>query len=123
MNEAVIALLIPIFAIVGAFIMIVHLRRYENTERLKMIEHGMDPHMQPKRKNFGALKFALIAIGVGIGLLIGNMLDRSGLVYEEVAYFSMAFIFGGAGLLIAYLVESRYIQENDKMGSGHSTGS
>lgn len=112
MNVEVIAVLIPIIVSLGAFVMIVFLRRYEKEERLKMVEHGMDPHSGTQRKRGGGLKFALVAIGVGIGLLIGSVLDSSGLVYEEVAYFSMAFIFGGIGLLVGYLIEEKKIKED-----------
>ena len=101
--------------------MVVFLRRFENIERLKMIEHGIDPH-SGKQRGRGGLKFALVAIGVGIGLLIGNILDSSGIVYEEVAYFSMAFIFGGIGLLAGYLIEAKQLkeeQERERSQSGN----
>jgi len=114
MDEGVIAILLPIIISLGAFVMIVFLRRYEKEERLKMVEHGMDPHSGVKKTRGSGLKFALVLIGVGIGLLVGNMLDASGLVYEEVAYFSMSFLFGGAGLLIGYLVESKQIQQEQE---------
>ncbi len=108
------ALLIPILVPLGAFAMIVFIRKYENSERLKMIEHGMDPTANRPKRAAGGLKFALVAIGVGIGLLIGNMLDASGLVYEDVAYFSMAFIFGGLGLLIGYTIQTKQIREEEE---------
>ena len=114
MDEGVVALFIPIIVSLGVFVMIVFLRKYENIERLKMVEHGMDPHSAVQKKRGSGLKFALVAIGVGIGLLVGNMLDASGLVYEEVAYFSMSFVFGGIGLLIGYLVEAKQIKEEQE---------
>jgi hypothetical protein len=45
-------------------------------------------------------------MGAGTGLLFGYFLDRSWDM-EEVAYFSMLFIFGGLGLGIAYIIEER----------------
>jgi len=42
------------------------------------------------------------------------VLDSSGIVYEEVAYFSMGFIFGGIGLLIGYLMEAKKITEAEQ---------
>ncbi len=114
MSPAIVGIFVPIIISLGAFAMIVFLRKYENAERLKMIEHGMDPHSKsPKTKGSG-LKFALVAIGVGIGLLVGNVLDSSGLVYEEVAYPSMGFIFGGIGLLIGYLVEAKQLKKEEE---------
>ncbi len=95
--------------------MVVYLRRYEKEERLKMIEHGMDPHAGRQARKGGGLKFALVAIGVGIGLVIGNILDVAGILDEEVAYFSMSFLFGGLGLLVGYLIEAKQIkQEQEK---------
>ena len=113
MNPAVVGVFVPILISLGAFVMIVFLRRYEKEERLKMIEHGMDPHVKKKTRGTG-LKFALVAIGVGLGLLVGNVLDASGIVYEEIAYFSMAFIFGGIGLLIGYIMEARQIKQEEQ---------
>ena len=60
-------ILVPITITLGAFAMVVLLRRFENIERLKMIEHGLDP-LSGRQRRRGGLKFALVAIGVGIGL-------------------------------------------------------
>lgn len=108
------AILIPILVPLGAFAMIVFIRKFENTERLKMIEHGMDPTANRPKRAAGGLKFALVAIGVGIGLLVGSMLDSTGIVYEEVAYFSMGFLFGGIGLLIGYLIQTKQMREEEE---------
>jgi VIT1/CCC1 family predicted Fe2+/Mn2+ transporter len=110
---------VPITAIAGAFIMIVYLRRYENTERMAMIERGVDPALFTKKKresSSGTLRAALLFIGAGIGLLIAYFLDRA-FNMEEVAYFSMLFIFGGLGLGTAYLVEERKIREEQRKGN------
>jgi hypothetical protein len=45
-------------------------------------------------------------LGAGLGLLVGYAVDRN-FNMEEVGYFSMLFIFGGLGLLVAYLVEEK----------------
>ena len=114
MDPAVVGVFIPIIISLGVFVMVVFLRRYEKEERLKMIEHGMDPHSGVQKRKSGGLKFALVAIGVGVGLLIGNVLDASGLVYEEVAYFSMGFIFGGIGLLVGYIIEAKQLKKEQE---------
>ncbi|MBD0256494.1 MAG: hypothetical protein ICV83_12315, partial [Cytophagales bacterium] len=100
-------ILVPIALFIGVFTMIIFLRKYENEERMAMIEKGMNPAnvTKPKTNPSGTLRFALLAIGAGIGLLVGNMLEKANLVEEEVAYFSMVLLFGGVGLLISYLIQ------------------
>ena len=43
-------------------------------------------------------------IGIGIGFLMGYLLDRT-YDMEETGYFSMLFIFGGLGLVLSYFLE------------------
>ena len=111
METETLALLIPILGVVGLFTMIVFLRKYENEERMAMIEKGISPEIFKKAQNTSvALRFALLFIGGGTGLLMGYFLD-SAFNMEEVAYFSMLFIFGGLGLGTAYLVEEKKAKE------------
>lgn len=100
-------ILIPIISTIGLFTMIIFLRKYENQERMAMIERGITPGSvrKPKINPSGTLRFGLLAVGAGIGLLIGNFLERSLGMTEEIAYFSMVLIFGGAGLLISYIIQ------------------
>ena len=51
MDVAVIGVFIPIVAIIGGIIMIIFLRKYENDERMNMIEKGMNPGEITKTKN------------------------------------------------------------------------
>ncbi|PKP49415.1 MAG: hypothetical protein CVT95_03455 [Bacteroidetes bacterium HGW-Bacteroidetes-12] len=112
----IIGVSIPIFITLGVFAMIVLLRRMENQERLKMIEKGMDLNLPKKESNSGtALKFALIAVGVGVGLLAGNLLDVYTPLKDEVCYFSMVFLFGGLGLFIANKMDEKK-RKNNKNG-------
>ena len=113
MNVETLGVMIPIISIIGAVIVIIYLRRYENEERMAMIEKGIDPSVFAKkqRTTSGALRAALLLIGAGTGLLLGNVLDSTFRVEEEVAYFSMLLIFGGAGLGAAYLIEEKKIME------------
>jgi hypothetical protein len=100
--EGIIGILLPIIISLGVFTMIVLLRRMEHLEKLKMIEKGIDvgTHQKPKRPGV-AIKIALIAVGVGIGLLVGNILDAYTPLQDEVCYFSMIFLFAGVGLFTA----------------------
>jgi hypothetical protein len=106
-----IGVFIPIIGIIGLVIMIIYLRKYENEERMAMIDKGIDPSIFTKkaRNTSGALRTSLLLIGGGLGLLFGYFLDRN-YHMDEVAYFSMLFIFGGIGLGTAYLIEERKIR-------------
>lgn len=110
MEPAVLGTMIPIVGLIGAFIMVVYLRRFENAERMAMIEKGVSPELfasiKKTRNTSGALRASLLLIGAGIGLLMGYFLDHN-LGMDEVGYFSMLFIFGGIGLGLAYLIEEK----------------
>lgn len=107
MDVAIVGVFIPIVAIIGAIIMIIFLRKYENDERMSMIEKGMNPgEIKRSRNTSGPLRLAMLLIGVGVGLLMGYFLE-SNTRMDEAAYFSMIFLFGGIGLGIAYIIEER----------------
>jgi hypothetical protein len=114
MDVAVVGVMVPIVGMIGAFIMIVYLRKYQNEERMAMIEKGVDPQLfniKRSRNTSGPLRASLLLIGGGIGLLLGHFLDES-FNMEEVGYFSMLFIFGGIGLGASYLIEEKKIKED-----------
>lgn len=107
MDAAIIGTLIPIVFLVGLFITVVYVRKFENLERMSIIEKGIDPQIFKRESSTApTLRLALLFIGAGTGLLFGYFLDRAWDM-QEVAYFSMIFIFGGIGLGLAYLIEER----------------
>jgi hypothetical protein len=112
MHVETLGVMIPIIAIIGGIIMVIYLRRYENVERMAMIEKGVDPSVfaRKSRNTSGALRASLLFIGAGTGLLLGSILDNI-FNLEEVAYFSMILICGGLGLGAAYLIEEKKIKE------------
>ena len=107
-------IMLPIIISLAAFIMIVYLRKFQNIERMSIIEKGLSPDLfksQQPRYSSGTLRAALLMIGVGIGFLMGYWLDRA-FDMEETGYFSMLFIFGGLGLVLSYFLE----ESKDKKG-------
>src|SRR5882672_10641745 len=107
MDVAIMGTLIPIIISIGVFITIVYIRKFQNLERMAIIEKGLNPDIfKRESSSAGTLRAALLLMGAGAGLLFGYFLDRSWDM-EEVAYFSMLFIFGGLGLGIAYIIEER----------------
>ena len=101
----VLGILLPIIITLGAFIMIVYLRKFQNIERMSIIEKGLSPDIFKREMTApSTIRWALLLIGIGFGFLMGYWLDRS-FDMEEVGYFSMLFIFGGLGLGLAYFFE------------------
>ncbi|UZR93922.1 DUF6249 domain-containing protein [Chondrinema litorale] len=114
--------LIAIVAIVSTFgslfgiIYIIFMTRHR--ERMAMIESGVEADLltstkRRKNKREGMLKYGIIAIGVSIGLLIGEFLYTFTRMTEEVAYFSMVFLCGGISMLI-YYNQARKIEAKSK---------
>jgi len=102
--------LIPIILGIGAFVMIIFIRKYINQERMSMIEKGVGPNDLPNTRSYIGIQLGFLFLGAGVGLLIGYFLDRA-FRMDEVAYFSMIFIFGGIGLIASHMYIKK--QEGD----------
>jgi hypothetical protein len=77
-------------------------------ERIIMIEKGSNlPEMKSEEFSFSFLKFGIFFIGIGLGVLMANILTVKTELDSEVAYFSMIFLFGGISLVIAHLFEGK----------------
>lgn len=109
MEVAALGVMVPIVFLTGIFIVIIYLRKYDNLERMSMIDKGLDPTLfrsRNYRNTSVPLRSSLLLIGAGVGLLLGYWLD-SMTYMDEVAYFSMLFICGGVGLGLSYIIEER----------------
>lgn len=110
------AILVPIFSLAIIFGIVYVIVTAKNRERMAMIEKGIDPKAflaKPKTYNNkdGIIKWALLLVGVGIGLFMGSILDTFTSIPEEPAYFACALFFGGLGLTGAYLITKNNKQE------------
>jgi len=109
MEEVLIPLIVfaSIFGIAYVFL------NTRNKERLSLIEKGADASLFATKKNHRSnltLKFGMLAVGIGIGILIASLLESYTVLDEEVAYPSMIFLFGGM-----FLVANAMIEKKDKV--------
>ncbi len=121
--------LIPITLFICSFaagVIITYINRTaKHKERMALIENGLDAgifdvksNKKNKKTNFSSsLKWGMVSVAIGMGLLVGGVLDAI-LGWEEVAYFSMILLFGGAALIGYYLImekkEKEEKEEQDK---------
>ncbi|MCB9016943.1 MAG: hypothetical protein H6541_14245 [Lentimicrobiaceae bacterium] len=83
-------------------------------ERMALLDRGLDPTSFEKKSNdFSSLKYGLLFTGVGLGLLLANILVSTGAMEREAAYFSLVSLFGGIALILDYILEIR-ISKNQK---------
>lgn len=88
-------------------------------ERMAMIEKGVSPSdfkSTSLKEVFtpnplSSLKWGMLAMFVGIGLAVGNILDS--LYYlDDSVYFASMLVFGGLSLVLFYFIASRKLQSN-----------
>lgn len=83
-----------------------------NRERLALIEKGVDASLfDTKGSKFSIAKFilniALLFIGIGMGIFVGNYLSNVMNMDEDFMIPSMLFIFGGLGLVVGFFITRR----------------
>jgi hypothetical protein len=91
-----------------------------NKERMALIDKGAEASIffSSKPKTITPLwkvviiNLATLAMGIGIGIVIGGVLDYSYGIAEEIAYPSAIFILGGLGLLGGFMVTKKFAELN-----------
>jgi hypothetical protein len=111
MPESIVALLIPIIVSLGVFLMVFGIRYLQNKENMAMIAKGMEPVRESKKADPSkTLRNSLMFIGAGMGLLLALVFDSILQLDEDRSaglYFALIAMFGGAGMLAAYLYERK----------------
>lgn len=105
--------LIPLIVFASIFGMVYVFLTTRNKERLALIENGADASLFAAKKSYKSnltLKFGMLAVGIGVGIIVASILETYTVLDEEVAYPSMIFLFGGL-----FLVGNAMIEKNDKM--------
>ena len=104
------AVLIPLIVFSSIFGIAYVFLNTRNKERLSLIEKGADASLFATKKNHRSnltLKFGMLAVGIGVGILIASILETYTVLDEEVAYPSMIFLFGGLFLVANAMIEKK----------------
>lgn len=104
-------ILIPLIVFSSLFAVIYVFLNTRNKERMAMIEKGADASLfATKKKNFRniTLKIGMLAVGIGVGILMGSILASYTALDEDVAYPSMIFLFAGL-----FLVGNAFIEKKE----------
>ena len=110
--------LIPIVMFAGFFAMVFGIVYLRTRQNLAMIEKGMNPKQFANRPvPYLNLKWGLLLIGAGLGLLIAYLADMSVTVIDgeenPTLYFALIAIFGGLGLIASYRIEKKELLDRE----------
>ena len=111
--------LVPITLFAGGFAMIFGIVYLKTRENLAMVEKGMNPKQKYYRPApYRNLKWGLLLIGAGLGLLTAYILSEYVLIPRHnddnpAIYFSLIAIGGGLGLISSYRVEKKELLEKE----------
>lgn len=117
--------LIPILVSLGLFALIFGIVYMRKRENLAMIEKGMNPKINQSRPApFISLKWGLLLVGSGTGLLVAYILAEHILIRRDqyghhdddgiaAIYFALIAIGGGLGLIGSYRVEKKELLDKN----------
>ncbi len=110
MSAEVVGIFIPILLGLGAFAMIFGLRYLNNKENMAMIDKGLNPRIHRSKTAPTYLKWGLLLIGSGVGLLVAFLVDTLMIPREiepAAVYFALIAIGGGLGLVGSYRIDRK----------------
>lgn len=110
--EALAEILVPISLFAATFLSLYFFLKGRNKERLAMIEQGIYKTDRDNTVN-QLITWGLLLIGIGIGILLGNLLHMKTELQEESAYFAMILLFGGLGLLLSFYIRNKLKKQED----------
>jgi len=96
---------VVVFAVVFGIVYI----SLRHKERMTLIKSGVNASsLETKGNILGSLKWGMIFIGIGLGIIVGKILASNFNIEEEAAFFSMICLFGGAALMVYYIFARRF---------------
>jgi len=109
--------LVPVVMFAGGFAMVFGIVYLKTRQNMAMIEKGMNPKEFANRPApYKNLKWGLLLIGAGIGLLLAFLLDVYAMPFEVEPvglYFALIAIGGGLGLVSSYRIEKKHWMDKE----------
>lgn len=99
-------ILIPVsfFAMIYGIVYLLVRRK----ERMALIQKGMNATIFETSAKPSSLKWGLLLVGIGTGIILGKILSLYTYLEEEPATFAMICLLGGVGLIIYHLIARRF---------------
>jgi uncharacterized oligopeptide transporter (OPT) family protein len=104
MNRTDILIPIALFAMIYGIVYLMVRKK----ERLALLQKGADATIFESSKQPSSLKWGLLLVGIGTGILLGKVLSIYTYLDEEPATFSMICLFGGVSLIIYHLIAKKF---------------
>lgn len=107
-------ILIPLAFFASVVLIVYFLSKYKFQTRMAIIEKGGNIEFPKKKIRFLEIGFALIGLGIGLG--IAATLGNANLPNDSIEMLNFAFplLFGGLGLVIAFFTRRRLEQKDNK---------
>ncbi len=112
--------MVPIVLFISMAITLFGIAYMRNKENMALIERGINP--REGFRKFGSLtylKYGLLMVGVGVGLLMAYFIDNAMPPVRfpsdpdrPALYFSLIGICGGIGLVISYFIEKKEMSKH-----------
>ena len=84
-------------------------------QKIAMIEAGFNPNEEGKKeKSHNKLRGALLFVFVPFGILIGRLAHSHFGMEAEICQLIFAFLFGGIGLSLTYILEQTVLNKEDQ---------
>jgi len=81
-------------------------------ERLALIAKGADASIFESSRQPSSLKWGLLFVGIGTGILLGKVLAVYTTLQEEPAFFSMICLSGGISLVAFHIIERQMVKNH-----------
>lgn len=110
-------ILIPISFFLAMFGIVYLYFSTRNKERLALIEKGADASIFNIGKRSGSswkvvvINLAFLLMGIGLGVLLANILDTYSGLDEDAVYPAMIFLMAGIGLYVGYTQTKKALED------------